>query len=478
MKSSTALCSLFATLACAAVAPFSPSSPRPFAGRVLDSRKDNSTEQWPYGPFKTEGRDILNARGEKITWAGVNWPMSGETMIPEGLEYKSASEILDMAKSVGFNFIRMGYAIQMVDEIYARNGTDVSLQESLIAGLGTENGTRVASSMVAANPGWTLQTTRFEIWSTIAELAQEKGIFIHPDNHISTAEWCCSHEDGNAWFDDTYFNVSKWQRGLAYVAKWAAKHPAVVSMSLRNELRTSWNNTGLVYDWLTYVGNMTAGADAIHAANPDLLISWSGMQFDEDLSALTGGRNLLTAPCYKCDAVRDAHRRDPVYFDLGAHPWADKVVYELHLYAMSEDLDTGTCDVVQANLYRAGFHALGIPPPAAGCQVLSSADAPASETCPPARRLTPVMLSEFGAAQDGSLYDDVLQNCLRDFTLAHDVSWMVWALAGSYRVREGTQGFVDTWGLTNADWSGWSDEDTIDGFWKPWTEGMNATSKA
>lgn len=34
--------------------------------------------KWPYGPFRTEGRDIVNARGEKVTWAGVNWPLSGE----------------------------------------------------------------------------------------------------------------------------------------------------------------------------------------------------------------------------------------------------------------------------------------------------------------------------------------------------------------------------------------------------------------
>jgi hypothetical protein len=33
--------------------------------------------EWPYGPFHTKGRDIVNARGEKIKWAGLNWPMSG-----------------------------------------------------------------------------------------------------------------------------------------------------------------------------------------------------------------------------------------------------------------------------------------------------------------------------------------------------------------------------------------------------------------
>lgn len=32
---------------------------------------------WPYAPLRTEGRDIVNRRGEKVTWAGLNWPMSG-----------------------------------------------------------------------------------------------------------------------------------------------------------------------------------------------------------------------------------------------------------------------------------------------------------------------------------------------------------------------------------------------------------------
>lgn len=32
---------------------------------------------WPFAPFETEGRDIVNSKGDKVTWAGVNWPMSG-----------------------------------------------------------------------------------------------------------------------------------------------------------------------------------------------------------------------------------------------------------------------------------------------------------------------------------------------------------------------------------------------------------------
>ncbi|KAI0125125.1 glycoside hydrolase superfamily [Xylariales sp. AK1849] len=447
--------------------PVTPKSLEPLWQKGIIPRSDNdATGGWPYAPFKTQGRDIVNSKGDVISWAGVNWPMS-ETMVPEGLEWKSAEAILDDVKSVGFNFIRMGYAIQMVDEVYDRNGDDVPLEVAMIMGLGYENGTKVTNEIVAKNPGWTPQTTRFEIWSDIAAIALKKGIFIHPDVHVGKAQWCCSHTDGNAWFDDYNFNASNWRRGLSYVATWANDHPNVVSMSLRNELRESWNRTDLYYNWETMVGNMSAGAESIHEANADLLITWSGMQYDEDLSALTTKKNLLTAPCYKCTAIRDAQRRDPAYFDLDSYDFADKIVWELHLYGMSEDLDTGTCELVEAGLYRSGFNALGIDPPS-GCNVTGD--------CPTAQRLTPVIFSEFGHAQDTSLYNDTLQNCIQEYTKKHGVSWMMWSLAGSYRLRSGVQGLADTWGLTNFDWSGWSDEGSIDGYWRPWVDAMNVTT--
>ncbi|KAI1401245.1 glycoside hydrolase family 5 protein [Hypoxylon fuscum] len=471
MRASTALWSLCATLACASWVPTTPALGRdlePHWQKRINRRQGNSTGEWPYGPLRTKGRDIVNSRDEVVTWAGVNWPMSGETMIPEGLEWKSAEEILDDVVGVGFNFIRMGYAIQMIDEVYDRGGEDVPLEVALIMALGYENGTKVTNEIIAKNPSWTRETTRFEIWSDIASIAATKGVYIHPDVHVGKAQWCCSHTDGSAWFDDVHFNATHWRRGLSYVASWAQDHRNVVSMSLRNELRESWNRTDLYYNWATLIGNMSAGADAVHAANPDLLISWSGMQYDQDLSALTTRANVLTAPCYKCTAIRDAARRDPVYFDLADYPWADKVVWELHLYPMSEDVDTGTCEAIEAALYRNGFRALGMDAPP-GCDILAGG-------CAPAQRLTPVLFSEFGNAQDASLYNSTVQNCIRAYTQTHGVSWMMWSLAGSYRIRSGVQGFVDTWGLTNADWSGWKDPETVEGYWKPWVKSMNLTT--
>lgn len=387
-------------------------------------------------------------------------------MIPEGLEWASADEILNDIAGVGFNYIRMGYAIEMIDQVYDRNGTDVPLEVALINALGYVNGTKVTKEIVAKNPGWTSQTTRFEIWNDITRLAASKGIFISPDVHTGKAQWCCSHIDGTAWFDDIHFPADNWRRGLSYVANWAKQHPNIVSMSLRNELRESWNDTTLYYNWDTLVGNMTQGADAIHNANPDMLILWSGMQYGQDLSALTTGKNYLTAPCYKCTAIRDAARRTPKVFNLDDHPWANKVIYEVHLYSMSEDVDTGTCPIIQANLFRNGFNALGIDAPSA-CNVTND--------CPKAIRQTPVILSEFGWAQDETLLNNTLQNCLKDYTLQHGISWMMWSIAGSYRIRSGSQGVYDTWGMTNYEWSGWNFARGIEEWWKPWIRGMNAT---
>lgn len=46
-------------------------------GRIGHTTRDNTaaeSDSWPYGPFSTKGRDIVNTRGEIIQWAGVNWP--------------------------------------------------------------------------------------------------------------------------------------------------------------------------------------------------------------------------------------------------------------------------------------------------------------------------------------------------------------------------------------------------------------------
>jgi hypothetical protein len=50
------------------------------SGRYIIARPETQhggDGAWPHAPFNTKGRDIVNGKGEIISWAGVNWPMSG-----------------------------------------------------------------------------------------------------------------------------------------------------------------------------------------------------------------------------------------------------------------------------------------------------------------------------------------------------------------------------------------------------------------
>jgi hypothetical protein len=116
---------------------------------------------WPYAPFTTSGRWILDAAGHNVTYAGVNWPGAADTMIPEGLQYSSIASIVSKIKSLGMNVIRLTYAIEMIDDIYA--GGDNTMKTSFINALGTTNGTAVFNEVVKNNPQFSASTTRLQV---------------------------------------------------------------------------------------------------------------------------------------------------------------------------------------------------------------------------------------------------------------------------------------------------------------------------
>ena len=46
---------------------------------------------------------MVNAKGDRLTYAGVNWPGAADTMVPEGLQYASISDVVKKIKSIGMN---------------------------------------------------------------------------------------------------------------------------------------------------------------------------------------------------------------------------------------------------------------------------------------------------------------------------------------------------------------------------------------
>lgn len=251
------------------------------------------------------------------------------------------------------------------------------------------------------------------------------GIVTVLDNHVSRASWCCDLTDGNGWWDaafgynawnSRFFGARDWLAGLAAMARWAREHDGVVALALRNEPR-EFLLQGLDgrAGWYRY---MRAGGEAVHAAHPDVLVLVAGAQSATDL----------------------LHVRDPGRM-LDTTGWRDKLVWELHAYSFTVTFPDPfqRCEHVktQYGLF-AGF-------------VLEQGKA----------YTAPLMLSEFGVGMQGGgpdgLHekDDRYLRCLVSYMQENDAEWAVWAVQGSYYVRDKVVDSDESWGLLNHDWSGW-----------------------
>ncbi|KAK4464447.1 glycoside hydrolase superfamily, partial [Cladorrhinum samala] len=380
---------------------------------------------WPNGPLVTQGRYIRDATGKNLTYAGTNWPGHNDVMFPEGLQYQSIEFIVQKIKSLGMNAVRLTFAIQMVDEIYANGGQDITIQKALVQALGQANGQKILNQILAKNPRFTASTTRLQVYDAVAEELSKQQILIHLDNHISKGMWCCGGTDGNAWFGDTYFSVANWTRGLSYMANHGKSWPGFVSVGLRNELREPDHNEAAkkTYNWQSWYSYMKQGAQAVNSANKDLLIFLSGLNYDTYLN-----------PVFEGTALTPGNGK----FSFNDFPgYANKLVLEIHNY----ETGTTSCSSLQNNLYSKGFKAMS-----------SSAV-----------NVFPVMLTEFGFAMDANTYKGVYASCLSTYLPSQKAGWTIWVLAGSYYIRSGKQDYDEDWGMLNHDWSNWRQPAYING---------------
>lgn len=406
---------------------------------------------WPGGPLRTDGPVIRDTTNALFIYRGINWPGEGEVMIPEGLQYASIENIVSRAKSLNVNAVRMGWATEMVDQIYER-GHDVSLIDALTTPLGSENATVILSKIIQHNPSFTANTTRLQVWDAVATELATQELHMIVNNHVSKAIWCCNLTDGNGWFGDTYFEVAKWRRSLNYMAEHAYnKWPAATALSLRNELRPAEDNpvANATYGWPKWYDEMTSAATEMHEHHPDALILFSGLNYDHELNPITAGESLSAD--------------DERTFKLSDFSYADKIVFELHSY----DNSITNCTKLQHDLYERGFNAL---------------DVRAEST---AVNHAPVIMTEFGFAQNGSDYLGTYAQCLKDFITGEDrqgpgaaiegpIGWLQWTVGvgGSYYIRQDIQDFDDWWALGNHDWTDWRNETVLNAYQIPMIEAV------
>lgn len=375
-------------------------------------------------------------------------------MVPEGLQYQSIETIVSKIKSLGMNSIRLTYATELVDQIYMNNMTDITIQQSFVNALGQDNGTNIFNKVVDKNPSFSSNTTRLQVYDAIVEECARQNIYVHLDNHVSQASWCCSPYDGNSWWGDTYFFPANWTRGLAYMADHVSQAfttcpPKVrfsilsdtqgknwtnlMSMSLYNELRPPLSMPSLDnYTWEVWYDQVKNGSKAINSANPDVLIFLSGINGDVDLSTIVNGEPL------------EPSNRTFTRSDFAGYE--NKLVLELHSYNIVFSVDN--CPLYNENLFDNGYSAVRDN----------------------ATNRFPVMMTEFGFTNDATTWkNDTYAQCVQAFLRDQvpDQGWMIWVISGSYYIRQGKQDYDETWGLLNHDWSDWRSPEFINGGLRP-----------
>jgi hypothetical protein len=268
--------------------------------------------------------------------------------------------------------------------------------------------------------------TRLDVFAAVMDTLHQKGVFTILDNHVSRASWCCDLSDGNGWWDSAqgynsmnsrYFDTEKWVQGLQAMATFAASHEGVVGMSLRNEIRAlplvqDLNNHD---DWYSLI---TRAAQTVHETNPKLLVIIGGVAGGTDLSFIR------TRP-------------------LDTSAWANKHVWEFHAYSftITNPNPFGSCPIASAEYGLLNGFLLEQSKPYTG----------------------PLFLSEFGVSMTGGPAENQgipdkdykYLKCLVEYMESNDADWSVWALQGSYYVRDATVNMDEGYGLLTQDWSTW-----------------------
>ncbi|TDZ30360.1 Glycosyl hydrolase 5 family protein [Colletotrichum spinosum] len=373
-------------------------------------------------PLFASGRWITDSSSKRVKLRCINWAGHMEVNLPEGLHKQPVEYLADWIHQEGFNCVRLTFSTD-----HAMN-PDVKIRQSFVLGA---KAAAVSESEMLKLYDQALQKNPFladpnmtqrDVFARVVDVLWERSVMTVLDNHVSKASWCCDLDDGNGWWRDAriywpansrYFDTDLWLAGLQRTSLWAKTRPGVVAISMRNELRATWTQIPFAADqWYSYVAR---GAEAIHKANPDVLVIVGGLNSATDFSPLRTKA-------------------------LDTSAWKTKHVWEAHSYSFTVTTPNfGDCNVEKAQYGTLfGF-------------VLEQHK----------RYTGPLFLSEFGVGmvggpQDGlSVVDHAYLTCLVGYLEGNDADWALWAIQGTYYVRNKVLDFDETWGVMDHEWNGW-----------------------
>ncbi|MFJ9708395.1 cellulase family glycosylhydrolase [Streptomyces sp. NPDC101234] len=241
------------------------------------------------GYWHTSGRQILDAAGQPVRIAGINWfGFETANYVVHGLWSRDYKSMIDQMRSLGYNTIRLPYSDDIFKSSTVPNSIDFSNGKNAdLQGLNS-----------------------LQIMDRIVAYAGQDGLRVILDRHRpdaggQSALWYTSAVPESTWIAD-----------LKALAARYASDPVVVGIDLHNEPHdpACWGCGDTSVDWR--LAAQRAG-NAVLSVNPDLLVFVEGVQTYNGVSGWWGG-NLMGVAQY------------PVQLDV-----ANRVVYSAHDYATS-----------------------------------------------------------------------------------------------------------------------------------------------
>jgi endoglucanase len=241
------------------------------------------------GYWHTSGRQILDAAGQPVRIAGINWfGFETSNRVTHGLWTRDYKSMIDQMKSLGYNTIRMPFS----DDILKPGATpdSINFSDGKNADLQGLNSLQVLDRIVAH--------------------AGRSGLKVILDRHRPDAAG-----QSALWYTSAV-PESTWITNLKALATRYKGNPSVIGIDLHNEPHdpACWGCGDTTRDWR--LAAERAG-NAVLSVNPDLLILVEGIQTYNGVSGWWGGNLMGVA-------------EHPVRLDV-----PNRLVYSAHDYATS-----------------------------------------------------------------------------------------------------------------------------------------------
>ncbi len=253
------------------------------------SNLNPTSQRWIVPPLSTRGSEILDRNGKTVILSGVNWfGLETETHAPHGLWARDYKDLITQVKTLGYNFIRLPYSVQM-------------MKDSKVSGIDFSKGANAALK----------DKSPVEVMDAIVQEAERQGLMVLLDSHRLN-----NKSIPELWYGDG-FTEEDWITAWTDLATRYKSQTNVIGADLKNEPhgKATWGSGDRSTDWR--LAAERAG-NAILKINPNWLIVVEGIENGIPNSALKKhwmGGNL------------EGVKRFPVRFSRSG-----QLVYSLHEY--------------------------------------------------------------------------------------------------------------------------------------------------